>query len=48
VEKESWEWLLALGGFKYERGRKPSQGVAKNTPILSCSKPKIAEIEISP
>ena len=42
ARKEAWEWLLHLGGFKFERGRKPSQGVAKNTHILWSLRRKIA------
>ena len=45
--KEAWEWLLHLGGYEYNRGKNPSLRVAKNTPILSCSKEKIADTSIS-
>ncbi len=48
VRKEAWAWLLHLGGYDYNRGKNSPLRVAKNTPILSCSKEKIADIELSP
>ncbi len=47
-EKETWRWILNLGGFKFERGKKSSQGDVRNTPILSYSRPKIVSDEFSP
>ena len=45
---EAWKWLLQLGGYEYNEGKKSGLRVAKNTHILSCSKEKIADIELSP
>ena len=45
--KEAWLFLLMKGGFKFERGKKSSQGDVKNTPILSSSRVKIASMSVS-
>ena len=45
--KEAWAWLLSLGGFKYERGKKSSPRDVKDTRILSSLRPKIADVGIS-
>ncbi len=46
-KKEAWAWLLHLGGYNYNRGKNSGLRVAKNTPILSCSKQKIVSDEVS-
>ena len=45
---EAWKWLLQLGGYEYNESKKSGLGVAKNTPILSSHKEKIADISVSP
>ncbi len=44
---EAWKWLLQLGGYDYNEGKKSGPRVAKNTHILSSHKEKIADMGIS-
>ncbi len=43
----AWKWLLQLGGYEYNEGKKSGLRVAKNTPILSSHKQKIVSDEVS-
>jgi hypothetical protein len=47
-KKEAWAWVLYLGGFKFERGKKSRVGESRKGAILSYSRPKMADIGISP
>ena len=44
---EAWKWLLQLGGYEYNEGKKSGLRAAKNTHILSSHKEKIADTSIS-